>query len=328
MNIYKKGMVLSLAASIALSPMVIKAEEYDESIAYMPISVTDEVKTPEYIKFKGNIEEVRNVDGQFSILVENDNTEGLDALVAYVNEDVILLSDEAMDFADKDKLEVGMEVTIYYHKDTIMAMSYPPMLGPDVIVINDHDKDDFISVMVSKFNKDSLSAEGDLVIHTSEDTVIVDKDGNKVDKEDLADKDLIVFYDIVLESYPAQTTPNKIIVMPAREEVNESKEFILEDELIKEIDKVTMIPLRLVGESLGYEVTWNQETKTAELVREAQWTAVTIGEDKYNFAKMLVELGTAPVIIDSKTYVPLNFAEEILKANVERVEDGTIRILY
>lgn len=328
MNI-KRGMALSLAACIALSPMVIKAEEYDdESIAYMPISVVDEIKIPEYIIFKGNIEEVRNENGQFSILVTNDNTEGLDALVAYVDENVILLNDKDMDFADKDTLVVGMEVSIFYHKDTMMAMIYPPMLGPDVVVINERDEDDFISVMVSKFNKDFLNAEGDMILHLSDETIIVDKDGNKVEKENLADRDLIVFFDIVLESYPAQTTPKKIVVMPERKEEIMPSEFVLEDEFIKEINGVIMIPLRLVGESLGYEVSWNQETKTAELVKGAQWTSVTIGQDRYSFAKMLVELGTAPVIIDSRTYVPLNFAEEILKANVERVEDGTIRILY
>ena len=328
MNI-KRGIAMSLAACIALSPMVIKAEEYDESIAYMPISVVDEIKIPEYIMFRGNIEQVRNENGQFSILVTNDNTEGLDALVAYVDENVILLNDKDMNAANKDTLKVGMEVSIFYHKDTMMAMIYPPMLGPEVVIINERDEeDDFISVMVSKFNKDFLNAEGDMIIHLSDQTIIVDKDGNKVEKENLVDRDLIVFFDIVLTSYPGQTSPKKIVVMPEREEEIISSEFVLESWFIKEIDSVTMIPLRLVGESLGYEVSWNQDTRTAELVRGAQWTSVTIGQDRYNFAKMLVELGTAPIIIESRAYVPLNFAEEILKASVVEAEDGTIRIKY
>lgn len=85
-----------------------------------------------------------------------------------------------------------------------------------------------------------------------------------------------------------------------------------------------MIPLRLVGESLGYEVSWNQETKTSELVRGPQWTALTIGEDNYNFAKMLVKLGTAPVLIEDRTFVPMSFIEEILKAEVEVMPEGLL----
>lgn len=328
MIINKRGMALSLAAVIALSPVVVKAE-YDESISYMPISapIADRVMYSEFIEFRGKVDEIQNENGQFSILATNSITEGgLNALKAYIDEDVILLSDKDMDFADKSDIKVGMEVVIFYHKDTIMAMSYPPMLGPDVIVINENEE--YQQVMVSKFDKEFLNAEKDMYIHPSNDTLIIDKDGNKVDKDDLVDKDLIVFYTVVLESYPAQTTPEKIIVMPARENQVVSNEFVLDNELIKVIDGVTMIPLRLVGEALGYEVSWNQETKTAELLREAQWTAVTIGKDKYSFAKMLVELGTAPILIDSRTYVPISFIEEILKANVEVIEDKNIIIKF
>lgn len=54
---------------------------------------------------------------------------------------------------------------------------------------------------------------------------------------------------------------------------------------------------------------------------------IIILPNNYNFAKMAVKLGTAPVIIDSKTYVPTNFIEEILKAEVEAIEDG-LKIIY
>ena len=330
MNLNKRGMALSLAVVIAISPIVVKAE-YDESISYMPISApivdVDRVMYSEFTEFRGKVDEIQNENGQFSIIVTNSIIEGgLNALKAYINEDVILLSDKDMNYADKGDIKVGMEVVIFFHKDTVMAMSYPPMLGPDVVIINENDE--YQQVMVSKFDKDFLNAEKDMYIHPSEDTVIIDSDGNEVDKDEIVNRDLIVFYDIVLESYPAQTTPEKIIVMPIRKDQAINQEFVLDHDLIKVIGEVTMIPLRLVGEALGYEVSWNQDTKTAELVKDVQWTAVTIGEDKYNYHKMLVELGTAPILIDSRTYVPLSFIEEILKANVEVIEDDNIIIKY
>lgn len=345
----KKAMALSLATIIAVSPLAVRAAEESKPIS-APIDtpivqpIEEEAKTAEYIMFRGKIEKVEADNGMKYILVKNDNKEGLDALRAYINEDVILLSDKILDFADADDLKEGMEVTIVYHKDTIMALSYPPMLGPDAVIIND--SEDFQGVMVSKFDDKLLNAEGDMIIRPSEKTVIVDKDGEKLQTEDLYDRDLIAFFDIVLTSYPGQTSPKKIVVMPEREElpveepseetpivdevpeeIKEFKEFVLVNEYIKNINGADMIPLRLVGEALDYEVKWNQETKTAELTKGAQWTAVTIGKDNYNFAKMLIKLGVAPEMVDSITYVPSSFIEEVLRVKVEIVPEG-LKILY
>mgnify|MGYP000940650081 CR=1 FL=1 len=324
----KKVMAISLAAIVAFSPMVVKGEEAkDESTAIIPISAP--IETPqvqeEYIKFKGKITKIQAIDDSFRILAENDLKEGLNALYAHVSEDVILLNDKTKDFIKKEDLKEGMEITIYYHKDTIMAMSYPPMLEPDVVVVNE--SKDYGSVEVSKFNKDFLNAEESLYVRPGSDTIIIDKDGNKVEKEDLVDRDWIAFYSIVQESYPAQTSPDKIILMPEREELTQPMKVVLKDEVYKNEEGVLMIPLRQVAEGLGYEVTWNQETKSAELLKGPQWSLVTIGQDKYNFAKMYIELGTAPALKDFKTYVPISFAEEVLKSTVEILADGTVKII-
>lgn len=328
MNI-KKGMAISLALCITLSPMLAKAENEDIVPISAPISVISEgtVKETEYIHFAGKIEEIQAEGDHFSILVKNEKEDDFNELRAYVSKEVILLNDKDMNFAKKEDLKVGTTVTMYYYKHKPMGLSLPPVLTPDAIVINNADNENFMAVMVSKFDKDLLNAEKDLVIHVSDKTVIVDKDGNKVDKDELTDEDLIIFYDIVLESYPAQTHPKKIVVLEKEEPVV-AKEFLLKKEFIKTIDGVTMIPLRLVGESLGYKVSWNEETKTAELLRGPQWNAVTLGEDNYNFAKMIVKLGTAPVLINSSTYVPLNYAEQVLIAEVEAMDNGDIKLKY
>lgn len=329
MNI-KKGLALSLAAVITISPMAIKAEEMEAIPISAPIEeIEDEVRVTEYIEFRGKIEEAQAEGELFYIVARNDLEEGLDAMKANITKDVILLNNKSMDFIEREDLKVGAEVIIYYHKDTIMLKSYPPILTPNVVVIDENNEDDgWMSTMVSKFDKDFLNVEKDLYARPSEDTIIIDKNGDEVSKDELVDKDWVIFFDIVLTSYPGQTSPKKIIVMPKREgQVEVMEEFLLESKYIKEIDGVKMIPLRLVGESLGYEVSWNQENRTAELVKGAQWTAVTIGEDRYNFAKMLVELGTAPVLVEDSTYVPMSFIEEILKATVE-VVDGGFNIIY
>ena len=331
MNIYKRTATLSLAAILAISPTLVKAENSHEPTSIIPISepieepVDQNVIISEYTEFRGKVEETNEENGLFYILATNDITEGgLNAIKAYIDEDVILLNNEDLNFVSKEDLEVGTEVVIFYHKDTIMTLSYPPMLSPDIVLINENREQ---QVMVSKFDDELLNAEKDMFIRVSDETPIVDIEGNKANIDDIKNKNLIVFYDIVMTSYPGQTAPQKVVVMPEEEnQVFTSEQFVLESELIKNINHLTMIPLRLVSESLGYEVTWTQETKTAEIAKGAQWTQVTIGENRYSFAKMLVNIEAAPELIDSKTYVPLSFIEEVLKSNIEELENGDIRI--
>lgn len=80
---------------------------------------------------------------------------------------------------------------------------------------------------------------------------------------------------------------------------------------------ILMVPLRIAAEALGYEVKWNGETESAQLNKGAQFTSITIGKDYYYFAKMApISLKQAPEIIESRTYVPVQFFEDILKKYV------------
>jgi hypothetical protein len=228
-----------------------------------------------------------------------------------------------MDEASRDDIEVGMEVSVIYHKSTVMALSYPPLLGPDVVVLHDGAEH---STYVEYFDDELLSADGSLVLNISDETEIVDFEGNALTKEDLYEKDLVIFYSIVMTSHPGQTTPHKVIVMPEREVETPEASIVLTEEVITTDEGIRMIPLRLVAEALGFEVTWNGEEKSVEVVRGPNWSTLTIGRNVYNFAKMLVKLETAPVIVDGSTYVPLSFAEQVLQANVEIYENGSVII--
>lgn len=84
----------------------------------------------------------------------------------------------------------------------------------------------------------------------------------------------------------------------------------------QEAGKEVMIPLRDVADALGIKVVWNNKTQTAELTKNQLWTAVKVGEDRYNSNKMLVILGAAPELRSGKTYVPASFADKILHMQV------------
>ena len=313
------GLSLAMVLTGAMVAFAIEGEEAE----VVPISAPIEDQEFEYIRFEGVVDGIEEDEDSFRILVKRDTEEGLDALYAYIHEDMLLLSEKNMDEASREDIEVGMEVSVIYHKSTVMALSYPPLLGPDVVILHDGAEH---STYVEYFDEDLLSADGSLVLNISDETEIVDFEGNALAKEDLYEKDLVIFYSIVMTSHPGQTTPHKVIVMPERETETPEASIVLNEEVITTDEGVIMIPLRLVAEALGFEVTWNGEEKSVEVVRGPNWSTLTIGRNVYNFAKMLVKLETAPVIVDGSTYVPLSFAEQVLQANVEIYENGSVII--
>lgn len=86
----------------------------------------------------------------------------------------------------------------------------------------------------------------------------------------------------------------------------------------------TMFPLRIVSENMGYEVTWNQETKTAKIIDGRDNLQVTIGSkvatknsrDIYMDRKDYDKAEIKAELVNGKTYVPARFIAEAMGANV------------
>ena len=96
-----------------------------------------------------------------------------------------------------------------------------------------------------------------------------------------------------------------------------------------EVDGITMIPLRQVGEGLGYTVNWNEDNQSIDLFKGAQFITMQIGSDAYAFSRQAHRpLGAAPVLVnDTTTYVPINFITEILGGVYNQNEDKTYEII-
>lgn len=341
MNIkIKKNLTFCLALLLIASPMAAYGEGHLE---IMPISaevvepINEEVapikaeeELPNYIEFNGKIIEVNSSEGRFSILAENDLEDALDKLVAHLSEDVIILDEETMDFISKEDLKEGMEVSIYYEKDTIMLMSYPPQLSPAVVIVRSDEVD--LNIKIDKFDETLTSDDNSLKLNIDEDVVLVDLEGETLEKEDLANKDLIVFYTVSTRSIPAQTTPKKVIAIKNHEvkildyfNLNGDK-FELNSKMYKTEYNELMVPLREITEALDFEVAWDQETKSIKLEKDDHTAGLAIGVGEYQYYDMLIDLGTAPELMDSVTYVPLSFVQSILLAGVEVSMDGVLEI--
>lgn len=75
----------------------------------------------------------------------------------------------------------------------------------------------------------------------------------------------------------------------------------------------TLVPIRIVTETLGGTADWNADTKVVTLNIDGKTINMQIGV-------ALEKYGVAPIIIDNRTYVPIRFIAEELGADVEWLE--------
>jgi hypothetical protein len=71
----------------------------------------------------------------------------------------------------------------------------------------------------------------------------------------------------------------------------------------------TMLPLRIVAESMGVNVTWVAETSTVVLVQQETTVSVTIGQT-------VAGVRSAPRIVNGRTFVTEEFITSVLDASV------------
>lgn len=320
----KNSFITVLALLLVFSSVTVFGEK---GVDVMPISIEIE-GLPTYLEFKGEIKNINSSEGKMSILAENTLEGSTNGLVAHIFEDVLILSEENIDILKKEDLKEGMEVSIYYEKNTPMAMSLPPQLTPAVIIVRSEKNSH--NIKIDTFNEELVSKDNWLKLNISTDSKLMDLKGNKLTEEDLKNKDLVVFFGATTRSIPAQTNPLGVIAIKNREvtvmdSLNISgKKHSLENKMIKE--ETLMIPLREVAEGLGFEVKWVDETKSVEFKKDDQTAKLTIGDNKYGYYDMEVELDYSPKLIDSKTYVPVDFMNQILIARFNITMDGLLEL--
>lgn len=107
-----------------------------------------------------------------------------------------------------DEVAIGSEMIAFYDVNKPMILIYPPQYTAEVIALVEEDR----TIKVDRFNKHLISADGMLKLNISEQTKIIQKDGTEY-TGDLAGCDLAVEYRFATRSIPAQTTPEKIVVL-------------------------------------------------------------------------------------------------------------------
>jgi hypothetical protein len=211
-------------------------------------------------------------------------------------------------FATDTPVKAGDQFTGFYDANQPSVKIFPPRYIAIVASVNDP------MIIVDIFNDKLLNLNQSLVLNIGDQTQILDRTGKPCSADALAGKILVVYTTVVMESFPAQTTPTKIVVL---EESAPTPAYLINGNAIDapgayvSQDGVTMIPLRLIAKALGYKYEYARKTKTVSLDGRI---GLRIGRDSYTLNRMApIQLGTAPAIKNNIIYVPLSFFEEVLK---------------
>jgi len=294
------------------------------------------VLVPYYGSFAGTVKEIlpsnRSANAVQHVKVENEN--GAEA--------VFLLSantywaSQGADGSFITSVEVGDEVIGYYDSSLAIPAIYPPQYGIEIMVVN---LPDGMAVMVDRFNSELVSTDGTTKIMIGEHTQVLNQEGELFAGDSIAGRMLVVFHsNVMTSSMPGQTMAWAIIVMyekivPLPIEIGNDP-IILNGEIVVEgvlIDApapfvndngVVMVPLRAIAEALGYDVEWDDATRSVMLNNTI---SLSIGKDYYTYARMApIELGTAPELVNDRTFVPLNFFSEVARVNNAYAFEGQV----
>lgn len=276
-----------------------------------------------YVKASAAEAKVREVrDGIIEVdAVKADGEE----VIFMISEDTLVIDAEG----NKTEVKDGDQVCAFTRWNTPMVLSLPVRYNANVIVVNGETADRTVSVDgFSTYEDGYINTAQNLVIRT-DNSEIVDREGKKFEGE-LDGKDLVVVYSITTRSIPAQTNPEKIIVLgdtgalpPTEGEFSPIEEPVTKVAVgdnsfdIEEKNGVDMVKVRAVAEALGLEVGWDNDSQKVTVGTTAMGVNFNIGVNAYNKAKMMpIELESAPVKVETQiggvTYVPISFFTEVV----------------
>jgi hypothetical protein len=289
--ILASALVSSLLVQTSVNAETIVTNETEEK----------EVQQEKFIKVIGTIEKLteESKDSYYATVKSTEEEFGF-----YYNDATTILDNTGTEV----ELSEGMEITAYIDASKSMIMIYPPRYSPEVVIVQTEKPG---IVELQRFNAQLLNKEENLVIKVVDETIIEDLSGNTLTKDGMIEKEVLIFFDYVLESYPAQTGPQKILVLE-NELSNIDKAIAIAETDHYEVNGVNMIPLRLVAEQLGFQV--GSTGKGAIVSKGNVSFTITRGTTQYSYNKAIRNFSEKPVLLEErKTYVPYEFLELLIE---------------
>lgn len=303
----KKSVSAFVATSLICGALLTPSALANSEVEVEPIQQNEQVEEMKnFLEIKGKISKI--VEKTKGNLYYAEVGEGEESFGMYFDNKTMIVNNAGKQV----NLKEGMEFTAFVDTRKPMILIYPPQYTPELIVVQTEEAGAVQLDKLDKLDKDFLNENKDVVIHLSDKTVITNLSGTKLKAEDVPNKDIVFFYEVVLESYPAQIGPSKVIVLEYDEETphKEVQEIINADHY--EINGVKMIPLRIVAEQLGYKV---ESTGNGAIISKGALSFTITRESKmYGYNKALRYFEEAPALLEeNKTYVPEEFLDLLIE---------------
>jgi hypothetical protein len=304
----KKVMAAAIMTGLLLSSNQVFASNLLESgskeTVVEPISL--QVDSTNFMKFTGSVSEVTQDGKKLTLTVEGNDIK----MLFPITEEVLVFHNKTGEAFLKEKLLRGLKVDVYYDKFMAIPMIYPATIVPNAVIVK---AEELGEVKVSKFDRNFLSVDKELKLNISDETILLNQKGEKIKKEQLLQKELIVFYTFMTKSLPAQTSPTKIISLEKTvyQLSAEIMDMVYEDHIM--VKGTKMVPLRKVAEHLGYEVQWQGKSKGALLRKQNLSIQIPIGQKQYAYNRSLRYFKEAAVLKNNKTYVSEELLELIMR---------------
>lgn len=325
MNKRFTAMVLSAAMTLSLS-----ASAFAEENAML---ARDNGENEDIAVIQEQISETQVLDGKITSVSESSVEFKSDET------DYILNTSEETIFSDKDGIPMGISElkegdSVIVYASAAETRSIPAQVNAFAIIKHDGDVDAPIYMEISEIEtnehgKYGYSKDGMYKISISDETEYAPfKTRQMVFAEDITEgSKVLVFSKIMTMSIPALMNPEKIILVSAGagdSDVNKSicTISINDNSCFAEPynkDGIEYLPVRSVSEALGYDVNWDDTLKSVTVGTVPMGVSFNLGVNQYTKAKMMPqELSAAPILVEDRMYVPVDFYTEILGAKVEK----------
>lgn len=268
--------------------------------------------------------EALNGDKQVTVKIEDQQI-----VLNLSNETLFIHAVTGLPSSAKD-LKVGDSIFVYY--SAAMTRSLPPQSSA-VAVVTGVEKDKTIPQLMTVKELSNVSDKSIRFLNTDEDMFVTLLKENPITpfktKQIVNIKDVqpgskvFVWFDIVLMSYPGQTTATKTVFVG--NEITETKAptktptKVVIDNVTLDLGKLKivekngkyLVPLKAVSKALGFNLKWDAKAQSASIDDGSVKTTITVGRDAYYKASSKAigltnnfSYGAAPEIINGSMYVP------------------------
>jgi len=334
-------MTISMKKTLGLvltAAMVLSTAAFAESVPAVPGNATigeDIVITRQDINksYNANLQAsmVISETGDDYIVAKTDDGQEIQLNIS--DETVLIDSELAAPFNLSD-LKAGDRIYVEY--SSIMTRSLPPQTSAAMIAVNVEKGGGVSLINVNKVETDN---DGNLTVYDNEKDIVltVGKDAsvkpymtkNIVKLQDITvGSKILAWYDIVTLSIPAQAYTDKVVAVSIPDTADGSSfTLVVGDKTLDITEKpyyegnTLMVPLRKIGEALGYKVGWDEKSGAITIedssIQKAtlyDGTKDVVFDGKLSAIDMSrkVENTVCTTVNDGCTFVPLDFFKEFL----------------